>query len=673
MKRINILMIDLKSDLHSQPYQLGLITAYAMAEEEVRKNIEFTFSYHPQQQPAPEIAKVILAANAELVAMSNYAWNYKKLCQVLKILEHSGERLPRIVLGGSNCAGRFGANMMKQYPIISALVEGEGEPAFRDICARLADSPSKNPFINSRNCRSRGVENEVLQLNMNHRINSLDEIPSPYLTGLLPVNPSPVFFETNRGCPYRCTFCYWGSGNSQIHRMSLDRIREEMTFFAKNGVSSFFLADANFGIFDSDAEVAEMIAQLNAQYNYPFKYLSLNYAKNSSERVLQIASTLRHGKMFTATTLALQTVSPEAEKQCNRYAVETSKFVSLVRSAYGKGISTYSDLILGLPGESVDEFLAGLEAAISTGVPAIQIYQLSLLPGTEFYDKQEEFGLVLVSEAEAGNIPVEQRAINWDFLVASHPKMNSQDMKRGLRIIGIHHLLHNHNLGAIVNFYLARYGITHRQIYNFFDDLILENIEGFPEAHDGFLSRIRKIILTFAKGCLDTYPFEGELANQVWFGGRGFRSNANEPEMRSFMHDFYESFCCRHQICQRSKEISVLKEMIDYNVLVSPKPRWRPQGAYSFNYDANSIWHDMLEEILKPNQEEDDNIETWRDRSTRVLNHLRAFLSDEYLEGQKRPVSYKVENPMPFVPPRLKSAWAVTNRDFFCRITNVEN
>src|SRR5258708_5343240 len=170
MKNIHVLLVDLKSDLSSPPYQLGLIAAYALREEEVTHNVIFTFSNHSQKQPVEEVAKSILAGKPEIVAISNYSWNYKKICKVFDLLVLSGAPLPRIVLGGPNCAGKFGADMMRRYAVISALVEGEGEPAFRDICVALTDSPAKDPFVNSRNCRIRDHTGEIVGKNMGHRI-----------------------------------------------------------------------------------------------------------------------------------------------------------------------------------------------------------------------------------------------------------------------------------------------------------------------------------------------------------------------------------------------------------------------------------------------------------------------------------------------------------------------
>ncbi|MEM7393710.1 MAG: radical SAM protein, partial [Verrucomicrobiota bacterium] len=374
MKKIDVLMLDLKSYYPSPPYQLGLLAAYANTEEDVREQITFTFSEHPRTQPEADIARAILDAGADMVAASHYAWNQHKLLKVLRLLAASGEDLPWIVLGGPNASGKIGAEVFEKYPMVSALVDGEGEPAFRDICLALTDSPTRNPFAEARNCVLRGEDGSIVQGDMGHRIQFLDDIPSPYMTGLLPTRPGPIFYETNRGCPYRCAFCYWGQGNSKIYRMSLERIEEEMTFFAERKVSSFWLADANFGIFPDDAKIAQLMVEINNRHGNPFSFVGVNWAKNSSDRILEIAGTFRRGGMQTATTLALQSVTPEAETASKRYAMPPRPFINLIASAHRQDIDTYTDLIWGLPGEGVDEFIRGIDAVVSSGIPSIKIH-----------------------------------------------------------------------------------------------------------------------------------------------------------------------------------------------------------------------------------------------------------------------------------------------------------
>lgn len=683
-------MLDLKSYYSSPAFQLGLLVAYAKLEEEVKKNVEFTFTEHPREQPAEEIAEEIFKVGADLVTASNYAWNYKKICQTIEILTNSDRKLPRILLGGPNSAGEFGAEMMKRYPIISAMVEAEGEPAFRDICSSLVDTPDKDPFINSRNCVVRAENGDIVRPNMNHRLEYLDEVPSPYLTGILPVKPDPIFYETNRGCPYRCSFCYWGNGNSKVYRMSHDRIYEEMEFFAKNKVMAFWIADANFGIFPDDSEIAELMVEVNSRYGYPFKHIGVNWAKNSSDRVLEIASMLKSGRMSCTTTLALQSVTAEAEEKSRRYSMAPSKFVNLISAAAEKNLDTYTDIMWGLAGESVEEYLDGIDCVVSTGVPSIKIHQLYLLPGTEFYDERKKFGFKMLSDMGVTEVDPNERHDYWDYLVVSHPKMSLEEMRRGTRIMGINHLLHNHDLGKVVDFYLTRYDVSHRDVYNFFDELLLGNLEDFPEEKHQFLADIRELILTFSTNIgLDEFVFYRKLSELVWFRkSTKLGKESNEPAVRAFMHDFYRALCRKHNICQTPNEQKILADFVDYNVLISPKPAWRPEASYSFKYDVHAIWHDVQRQIHSSNRKSNGAIgstngknsgkkkkqdeESWDVISKNLRDRLTRLLSDEYLESKRQSVSYTFKNPWAIVPSQDTGPdWLITNHSKHCKVEQV--
>jgi len=78
MQKVKILMLDLKSYYPSPAYQLGLLAAYARIEDEVKSNVQFTFTGHPREQPADEIAKMILSAEVDLAAASNYAMDFRR-------------------------------------------------------------------------------------------------------------------------------------------------------------------------------------------------------------------------------------------------------------------------------------------------------------------------------------------------------------------------------------------------------------------------------------------------------------------------------------------------------------------------------------------------------------------------------------------------------------------
>lgn len=92
----------------------------------------------------------------------------------------------------------------------------------------------------------------------------LDEIPSPYLNGMLvsffsePMSP---LIETNRSSPYRCTFCAWGIGTTKLPRFSDERIFDEIDYICQRCTKSvnLFFCDANYGILDRDESFTRLL------------------------------------------------------------------------------------------------------------------------------------------------------------------------------------------------------------------------------------------------------------------------------------------------------------------------------------------------------------------------------------------------------------------------------
>ncbi|MFT5165471.1 MAG: radical SAM superfamily enzyme YgiQ (UPF0313 family) [Saprospiraceae bacterium] len=678
MEKLKVLMLDLKSYYPSPPYQLGLLVAYACAQKKIKENMEFVFSEHNRETPASEVAEAVFKAEADMIAISDYAWNHKKICDTLNLLAKAKTKLPLIVLGGPNCSGKLGEVILAQYPIVAALVEGEGEPAFADICASLVDNPQKNPFSEARNCTIRGESGQVIRPNIGHRIGALDEIPSPYLTGILAPAPSPIFYETNRGCPYRCSFCYWGNGNSKVYRMSVERVKEEMEFFAKNRVRAFWLADANFGIFPSDSDIAEAIAEINARYGYPFRSVGVNWAKNSSDRVLEIAEIFHKGRISCSTTIALQTVTAKAEEYSKRYSMPPIKFMSLLKNAHKKNIDTYTDIILGLPGESLHDFINGLDTVATTAVPSIKIHQLVLIPGTEFFDNKEELGLETNPESIAVEVVEEEKSDYYDCTVISHPLMSSDEMVRGRYMMGIVHLLHNHNLGQMVNHYLSRYDISSKKVFLFMEELLLGSSPYFPEeAHITLLEKLRTLFHYYTnKFGVDDNQFIMSLSFKLWFkeGASGLR-DVNEPNIRAFMHDFYTALCTKYDCCHTPDEKGLLRAVVDYNVLISPKPTWRPEPEYQFTYDVHQIWQDILRvvmdttDVLTPvKSAKSDKENLWNELPVLIRKRIKVLLTDDYLNSKKKATTLWVENPWG-IPPSMKSIdWLVNSRSKHCII-----
>ena len=164
---------------------------------------------------------------------------------------------------------------------------------------------------------------------------TLDDLPSPYLTGefdhLHPTvwDQAYVIFETNRGCPYGCTFCDWGSSTlSRIRKFTLDRVAQEMEWAAVRKLPSWVVADANLGIMSRDVEVVDFMARQREIHGAPV-ILGFNVAKNTTKHLTAIVERLVEVGIAPHVSLALQTRDEGTLSAVHRQNISTDHYVAM--------------------------------------------------------------------------------------------------------------------------------------------------------------------------------------------------------------------------------------------------------------------------------------------------------------------------------------------------------
>lgn len=334
----------------------------------------------------------------DLLAFSVLGWNYRNftlLADAYKQLKPDG-----IAIFGGNHVSHQGERVFRECLSVDIIVNGEGELTFHELVAAiLADR--RNPAIAGISGLSFRTPDAGCHTNPDRpRIDDLDIIPSPFLTGAIPLldrNGSfPYEFalmETNRGCPYRCSFCYWGGATGQrVRSFSRDRLAAELDLLGFYKVPTVFLCDANFGMLQSDEEFTEDLLASNERHGFPVS-LEANWAKNKSERFHRIVRTLGNRGFKSSFTLALQTLSDEALTDMRRRNMKLNQWEELTDWLSGERMESFVELIWGAPGETVESFLAGYDK-IARKVPRIAVYPLLLLPNTAYADQRELHGFV---------------------------------------------------------------------------------------------------------------------------------------------------------------------------------------------------------------------------------------------------------------------------------------
>jgi radical SAM superfamily enzyme YgiQ (UPF0313 family) len=387
--------------LESMPLASGYMKASVLADERTRDHADVTIHNYRGGATLMQMANELFADGPpDILAFSVLGWNFREfgaLAETFKQLNPDGW----VIFGGTHVANQA-ERTFKLFPDVDVVVNGEGEQVFADLvdaCLRGMSRPALGPIAG---ITYRDASDDLITTVPRPRIDNLDLIPSPFLTGAIPLLDDTGRFrydvalmETNRGCPYKCSFCYWGGAVGQrVRAFSRQRMRAELELFAQHKVHTIVLCDANFGMLRSDAEFVDDMIDLRAQYGYP-RAVETSWAKNKSRIFYDIVRKMKKHDMRSSFTLALQTLNDETLELMNRKNMKVNDWEDLAEWLDQQGLDCYAELIWGAPGETVESFMDGYDR-LSRHVSRIAVYPLHLLPNTDYSEKKSEYGIVSV-------------------------------------------------------------------------------------------------------------------------------------------------------------------------------------------------------------------------------------------------------------------------------------
>jgi radical SAM superfamily enzyme YgiQ (UPF0313 family) len=402
MPKTKVAFAQFNVDFSSEylPYSVALLQAYAQQFPEITRDYEFVSPMlYKRDRDIDAVARKL--AEADIAAFSVYVWNTQYSLSVAKKIKALNPEAA-IVFGGPNVPDKA-EGFLRKNPAVDFTLYAEGELAFKEFLLGykrrdLSTCPSLR-YVDKKTGEFRSSARA-------ERIRDLAEIPSPYLGGvfdrLMKDNPNQtwnVLWETNRGCPFSCTYCDWGSAvEGKVNRFPMDRLMRELDWFQKNRIEYLMCADANFGMMERDVEIAQKMADLKRAAGYP-TVLAATFTKNATERSYTIAKTLMGVDLIRGYTVSTQSVDETTLVNVRRDNISQETFTTLQARFNRDRLPTYTDLIIGLPGETYESFRSGITEVIARGQHnKVYFIILSILPNSQMADSgyREKHGLEVV-------------------------------------------------------------------------------------------------------------------------------------------------------------------------------------------------------------------------------------------------------------------------------------
>ncbi len=316
-----------------------------------------------------EAAEEILALNPKIVGIGVYIWNASESLELVQILKKVNPNLC-VVLGGPEVSYETEKQMICQAA--DFVVKGEGDFAFRELCLQILSgtSPDKK-FIPA-------VLPDISSLVMPYELYSDEDVKNRI-----------VYVEASRGCPYKCEYCL-SSLDKSVRNFPIESFLNKMQALIDRGVKQFKFIDRTFNL---SPKISTQILEFFLKNRERGLFLHFEMVPDRLPQELRDLI-----QKFPAGTMqfeiGIQTFNPEVSKHVSRKN-DLSKVEENFRFLREQTkVHTHADLIVGLPGETLESFAHGFDQLYKYRPHEIQVGLLKRLKGTPIIRHDQEFQMV---------------------------------------------------------------------------------------------------------------------------------------------------------------------------------------------------------------------------------------------------------------------------------------
>lgn len=359
----------------------------------------------------PGVAAAALA-DADVAGLSLYTWNTRYALEVARLARVRNPALT-VVAGGPSVPRRPEAiaRFLDGFPWLDALVLGEGERAFCEIVRAVRDDA---PLASIAGVVARDRSGGAIGFGPPRARLTGDGfagVGSPYLDGTFAALEASgeiaaigaAVLETNRGCPFACTFCDWGQATqSKVTELPGQRVDDELAWLAERKIPYLYLVDANFGIRRRDEDITRTIGELARAHGAP-RFVFFHLTKNATARNLRTVEILREHGVATQVALSMQDFDPDVLVAIKRDNIRPTDALALRERCHAQGMPTINELLLGLPAQTG----ASLRSSVSSAITPYPADSFFLYP-TRVLENAE-----LAEPAYRARHGIETRSVPW--------------------------------------------------------------------------------------------------------------------------------------------------------------------------------------------------------------------------------------------------------------------
>jgi radical SAM superfamily enzyme YgiQ (UPF0313 family) len=332
------------------------------------------------------LVEAILARQPWMVGFTCYLWNIERTLWIANRIKQRRSEV-KILIGGPEVT--LDNQWVLEHPAVDYAAIGEGEQTFAELLSSLIDRDEPTQPI-------AGLLAPRSSLIVHHSsfvprppLPHLNDISSPYLAGILDAaDEQMLLLETIRGCIFKCKFCYYPKSYDDLYFVSEEKIVANLEHAQRRGAKEVVLLDPTLNQRRNFPDFLRLLARCNPDRQFTY------FGELRAEGITPQVAQLLHAAGFTEVEIGLQSIDPLAMELMDRHN-NLRSFERGARAMLDLGIKVKVDLIIGLPGDTVDSVRRGIQYIHRSKLYSqVQVFNLAVLPGTSFRQEAEQLGLI---------------------------------------------------------------------------------------------------------------------------------------------------------------------------------------------------------------------------------------------------------------------------------------
>jgi radical SAM superfamily enzyme YgiQ (UPF0313 family) len=326
-----------------------------------------------------DVAEALLARAPKIIGFGVYIWNVAPTTEIIAAIKRVRPEI-KIILGGPEVSYEVENQPIAQ--LADHVITGEADLKFAEICSALLER-------NSENARS-GTRAPMLPKIIPAELPEFSRIVLPYdLYTDQDIAHRIIYVEASRGCPFTCEFCL-SSLDIPVRQVPLPALLEHLQLLLNRGVKQFKFVDRTFNL---NVSVSKTILEFFLERYQPGHFFHFEMIPDRlPEALREVIAKFPPGALQFE--VGIQTFNDEVGHLISRrqnYEKLADNFHFLRNET---GVHIHADLIVGLPGETLESFAAGFDRLIALRPQEIQVGILKRLRGTPIVRHDTEWQMV---------------------------------------------------------------------------------------------------------------------------------------------------------------------------------------------------------------------------------------------------------------------------------------